>query len=141
MLARTGWRRGTTENASIRGIGKATVVGAIMIITGTETVTAIMIVMTAVDRLGNNKMNETRTKMLPSWIAAGQARLHLIAEWPESDRKQTLLKAIRASIHSLMKGQAIPTVCCIGCPALRTVAIRPASPSRRSATRVHGMTA
>jgi len=49
MLARTGSGRDTMENASMRGIGKAIVVGAIMIITGTETVAAITIVMTVIN--------------------------------------------------------------------------------------------
>ena len=49
MLARTGWGRDTMENASMRGIGKAIVVGAIMSITGTETVAAITIVMTVIN--------------------------------------------------------------------------------------------
>jgi hypothetical protein len=48
MLARTGSGRDTTANASMRGIGKVIVVDVIMIITGTEIVTAIMIVMTAI---------------------------------------------------------------------------------------------
>jgi hypothetical protein len=49
MLARAGSGRDTMENDFMRGIGKATVAGAIMIITGTETVTAIMIGMTIIN--------------------------------------------------------------------------------------------
>jgi hypothetical protein len=52
MLARTGWGRDTTENASMRGIGKAIAAGAIMIITATEIVAAIMIAMTAINLRG-----------------------------------------------------------------------------------------
>ena len=53
MPARTGWRHGTMENAFMRGFGKAIAAGVIMIIIGTETVTAIMIVMAATNKFGN----------------------------------------------------------------------------------------
>ena len=49
MLARTGSGRDTMEDASTSGIGKAIVADAIMIITGTETVAAITIVMTVIN--------------------------------------------------------------------------------------------
>jgi hypothetical protein len=85
-------------------------------------------------------MSET-TDMLHSWIAADHARLHLIAEWPESARKETVLKAIRASIQSLMIGQEVASFTCAVCRAARTAVVLPRSPQLRPATRFHGLAA
>jgi len=58
MLARTGWGRDTMENASTQGTGKAITAGVITIITGTETVAAIMIVMTVTNGRQSNSYAE-----------------------------------------------------------------------------------
>jgi hypothetical protein len=79
--------------------------------------------------------SDTRTKMLHSWIAAEHARLHLVAEWPESARKRTLLKAIRSSIRSLTADRDAATFSCVMCRSTRVVLARPGSP------RLHGMAA
>jgi len=47
MLARAGSGRDTMENAFMKGIGKAIMASVITIITGTEAVAAITIMMTA----------------------------------------------------------------------------------------------
>jgi len=44
----------------------------------------------------------SRSVQLHSWIALEHARLHLVAAWPASVRKETLLEAIRSSIGRLM---------------------------------------
>lgn len=79
--------------------------------------------------------SDIRTKMLHSWIAAEHARLHLVAEWPESSRKQTLLKAIRSSIRSLTADRDVANFSCVMCRPARAVLARPGSP------RLHGMAA
>jgi hypothetical protein len=81
------------------------------------------------------------TNMLYSWIAAEHARLHLVAEWPESARKETVLKAIRASIQSLMTGQEVAAFTCTICRTARTVVVISRSPQPRPASRFRGMAA
>ena len=66
-----------------------------------------------------NKMNETKTKMLHSWIAAEHARLHLVVAWPESARKETVLNAIQSSIQRLMIDRDVATFTCIVCQVRR----------------------
>jgi hypothetical protein len=61
-------------------------------------------------------MNETRTSALQSWLATEHARLHVVAAWPESARKQTLLIAIRSSIAMLMTDSAATSFRCVACP-------------------------
>jgi hypothetical protein len=86
-------------------------------------------------------MNETKTKMLHSWMALEHARLHLVAEWPESALKQTLLKAIRSSIQSLMINQDVASFACVMCQAAHTLVVLPYSPPWRRVISYRGIAA
>jgi len=65
-------------------------------------------------------VNEAKTKILHSWMAAEHARLHLVAAWPESARKETVLNAIQSSIQRLMIDRDVATFKCVVCQARRT---------------------
>jgi len=47
-------------------------------------------------------MTQARARTLHSWIAAEHARLHLIASWPASTRKEALLQAIHSTLRRLL---------------------------------------
>jgi hypothetical protein len=64
-------------------------------------------------------MSETKTKLLRSWLSLEHARLHIVAAWPDSAQKETLLLAIRSSIRRLMTDQEATSFTCLVC---RTVA-------------------
>jgi hypothetical protein len=52
-------------------------------------------------RLVGNAMNKSRAEILNSWIASEHVRLHVVQGWPDSDRKQVVLLAIRRTLQSL----------------------------------------
>ena len=86
-------------------------------------------------------MTETKNQTLHAWIAAEHARLHLVAEWPESARKDTLLKAIRSSIQRLTSDEDVASFTCVTCRVARAVVVLSPSPVLRPVTSIHGMAA
>jgi len=60
-------------------------------------------------------MYETKTQMGLACLASEHARLHVVAAWPESPRKQALLAAIRSSIHRLMIDKGAASFRCMIC--------------------------
>ncbi|MCU1335649.1 MAG: hypothetical protein JWO19_1230 [Bryobacterales bacterium] len=87
-----------------------------------------------------DKMTETKTKTLHSWIALEHARLHLITAWPESARKQALLIAIRSSIQRLMVEPEAASFKCLVCRTGRKMMVLP-SPRRTPVSGFHEIAA
>jgi len=71
----------------------------------------------------------SRTEQLQAWVAAEHARLHLVVGWPDSIRKEGVLRAIRSSIRLLMIDPDAATFRCVVCrtgePAVLPFSHRP----------------
>jgi hypothetical protein len=76
-------------------------------------------------------MSETKTKLLRSWLSSEHARLHIVAAWPDSARKEALLIAIRSSIRRLMIDQETASFTCLVCRTAGPVTVLPFSQRRR----------
>ena len=63
----------------------------------------------------NRQAIEKSKEPLHSWIAAEHARLHVVAAWPESVLKKTLLTSIHSSIRRLTMDGEFVSYRCLGC--------------------------
>jgi hypothetical protein len=86
-------------------------------------------------------MNETITQMGLAFVAWEHARLHVVAGWPESARKQALLAAIRSSVHRLMIDKGVASFRCMVCRTREPQTVVPFPPSRIPTSQLHGMAA
>jgi hypothetical protein len=85
-------------------------------------------------------VDQNKIKSLYSWLASEHSRLHIVAGWPESTRKQALLTAIRSSIRQLTNDPQAASFSCLICRPVRPMTMpgsRPWKPvtdfSRRAA--------
>ena len=70
-------------------------------------------------------MTENRADTLYSWLAAEHARLHVVASWKDTPRKNAALRAIRSSIASLAAAPENVGFTCVICSAERIVKMFP----------------
>jgi hypothetical protein len=82
---------------------------------------------------GSNE-HERNKKRLHAWIAFEHSRLHVIAGWPQSARKEALLRAIRSSIGGLMTTEEAASFCCMACRTPGKIKVLPWSLERSRPT-------
>ena len=83
----------------------------------------------------------SRTEQLQAWVAAEHARLHLVAEWPDSIRKESVLMAIRSSIRRLMIDPDAAAFRCVVCRTGEPPSVRPFTHRPKRITHRHEIAA